>query len=83
MIQVVLQVQVRQRLPLQPGAYNLVTYLGYLMYPPLYIAGPIITFNSFASQLKQPMPFHLKQVSLEWCLLEVHACILLVTCKIQ
>lgn len=79
----VLKVQVRQRLPLQPGAYNLATYLGYLFYPPLYIAGPIITFNSFASQLKQPMPLHLKQVSRESRLAAVHTCILVVICKIQ
>lgn len=55
--------QARQTVPLQDAAYSLVMYLGYLFYPPLYIAGPILTFNSFASQQRQPIPVHLKQVS--------------------
>lgn len=29
-------------------------YLAYLFYPPLYLAGPILTFNSFTSQLRLP-----------------------------
>lgn len=33
------------------GSYSFVTYLCYLLYPPLYIAGPTITFNAFASQV--------------------------------
>lgn len=37
-----------------PGAYNLLMYLAYLLYPPLYIAGPISTFNAFASQMAAP-----------------------------
>eukprot|EP00039_Didymoeca_costata_P014721 m.240521 g.240521 ORF g.240521 m.240521 type:complete len:562 (+) comp16082_c0_seq8:99-1784(+) len=35
-----------------PEDYNFVWYLIYVCYPPLYIAGPIITFNSFLSSLK-------------------------------
>lgn len=31
--------------------YNLVTYLAYILYAPLYLAGPIITYNAFASQV--------------------------------
>lgn len=38
----------------EPGAYNLCMYLAYLLYPPLYIAGPISTFNAFASQMAAP-----------------------------
>ncbi|KVH87828.1 Membrane bound O-acyl transferase, MBOAT [Cynara cardunculus var. scolymus] len=39
-------------------------YLCYLLYAPLYIAGPIISFNAFASQLDTPQKsYTLKQVS--------------------
>ncbi|KAK1301266.1 hypothetical protein QJS10_CPB12g00973 [Acorus calamus] len=34
--------------------YSFITYVCYLVYAPLYIAGPIISFNSFASQLDMP-----------------------------
>lgn len=61
----VLSTQVRQRALLPGDAYDLVSYLGYIFYPPLYIAGPILTFNSFASQLKQPIPINLKQVGVQ------------------
>jgi hypothetical protein len=43
--------QVRSELPLSPSSYGLSTFLSYALYPPLYIAGPILTFNAFASQL--------------------------------
>lgn len=46
--------QARTELPLEPGCYNLLTYLAYTLYPPLYIAGPIAPYNSFASQLQAP-----------------------------
>ena len=39
-----------ERLP--AAEYNVGTYLGYLFYPPLYIAGPIMTFDSYATQLR-------------------------------
>nr|GEX82299.1 putative membrane-bound O-acyltransferase C24H6.01c [Tanacetum cinerariifolium] len=40
------------------------TYLCYLLYAPLYIAGPIISFNAFASQLDTPQKnYTLKQVA--------------------
>ncbi|KAI8872774.1 MBOAT-domain-containing protein, partial [Ramicandelaber brevisporus] len=35
--------------------YNLVNYLAYLLYLPLYLAGPIITFNNFVSQMRYPV----------------------------
>ncbi|OWM90799.1 putative membrane-bound O-acyltransferase C24H6.01c isoform X1 [Punica granatum] len=34
--------------------FSLSIYLCYLVYAPLYIAGPIISFNAFASQLEAP-----------------------------
>jgi D-alanyl-lipoteichoic acid acyltransferase DltB (MBOAT superfamily) len=34
--------------------YNFKSYLSYALYPPLYLAGPIITYNSFLSQLASP-----------------------------
>uniref|UniRef100_A0A8H7XN33 Uncharacterized protein n=1 Tax=Psilocybe cubensis TaxID=181762 RepID=A0A8H7XN33_PSICU len=30
--------------------YSLLNYIAYVLYPPLYIAGPIMTFNDFVSQ---------------------------------
>ena len=56
-----------QHLPLP--AYNLITYLAYCLYPPLYIAGPIITFNSFTSQLASPPTinvFSLARYAVRW-----------------
>ena len=37
-----------------PTDYNFITYLCYCLYMPLYLAGPIITFNSFLSQVRNP-----------------------------
>ncbi|XP_015637562.1 membrane-bound O-acyltransferase gup1 isoform X2 [Oryza sativa Japonica Group] len=34
--------------------YTLLTYLCYLTYAPLYIAGPIVSYNAFAAQLDAP-----------------------------
>jgi D-alanyl-lipoteichoic acid acyltransferase DltB (MBOAT superfamily) len=34
--------------------YNFRNYVGYVIYAPLYLAGPIITFNDYVSQLKYP-----------------------------
>ena len=55
--------QARQKASLPASAYSLITYLAYVYYPPLYIAGPICTFNSFASQLTVPMRLQHKYVS--------------------
>jgi hypothetical protein len=35
--------------------YSLVNYLAYTLYAPLYIAGPILTFNDFCWQLQHPV----------------------------
>ncbi|GAA95653.1 hypothetical protein E5Q_02307 [Mixia osmundae IAM 14324] len=37
-----------------PAEYNFYHYLAYAFYPPLYIAGPIMTYNDFVAQLKLP-----------------------------
>ncbi|KAJ2742306.1 glycerol transporter [Coemansia sp. BCRC 34301] len=36
--------------------YCFTNYWAYLLYPPLYLTGPIITFNSFMSQMRYPSP---------------------------
>ena len=40
--------------PLPSLCYDFGNYLAYLFYPPLYIAGPLLSFKSFASQLRSP-----------------------------
>ena len=35
--------------------YNAFNYFLYALYPPLFIAGPIMTFNDFHAQLKRPV----------------------------
>ncbi|KDQ59021.1 hypothetical protein JAAARDRAFT_33744 [Jaapia argillacea MUCL 33604] len=34
--------------------YSYKNYIAYVLYPPLYIAGPIITFNDFIWQIRRP-----------------------------
>ncbi|KAH9670214.1 MBOAT (Membrane bound O-acyl transferase) family protein [Citrus sinensis] len=41
--------------------YALAMYLCYLVYAPLYISGPIISFNAFASQLEVPQNNYLRR----------------------
>lgn len=41
--------------------YNLVNYLAYTLYPPLYIAGPIMTFNDFVWQLHRPLEIPIRE----------------------
>ncbi|KAJ2602992.1 glycerol transporter [Coemansia sp. RSA 1722] len=36
--------------------YCFVNYWAYILYPPLYLTGPIITFNNFISQMRYPPP---------------------------
>lgn len=54
------QARVQQHQPL--ACYDLLHFWAYVAYPPLYIAGPILTFNSFASQLQQPVRLSGRQV---------------------
>ncbi|KAI0091274.1 MBOAT, membrane-bound O-acyltransferase family-domain-containing protein [Irpex rosettiformis] len=40
--------------------YSFHNYLAYIVYPPLYIGGPIITFNDFIWQLRRPLQIPLR-----------------------
>jgi D-alanyl-lipoteichoic acid acyltransferase DltB (MBOAT superfamily) len=40
--------------PCHHADYNFSNYLAFVLYTPLYICGPIITFNDFISQIRQP-----------------------------
>lgn len=40
--------------------YNFVYYLAFALYAPLYVAGPIMTFNDFISQLRYPKEIPVK-----------------------
>ncbi|KAI9022587.1 MBOAT, membrane-bound O-acyltransferase family-domain-containing protein [Hyaloraphidium curvatum] len=42
--------------PLEPEDYSLLNYLCYTLYTPLFLAGPIMTFNDFVSQVRHPLP---------------------------
>ncbi|CAG8546695.1 15239_t:CDS:2 [Acaulospora colombiana] len=42
--------------------YNFVNYLAYTLYSPLYIAGPIMTFNDFIWQMRRPINIDRKSV---------------------
>ena len=55
-----LQAQQKQSLPMIE--YNIWAYLAYVYYPPLYIAGPICTFNAFARQCRQSSTIQRRQV---------------------
>jgi hypothetical protein len=56
------QARIAQHLPL-PWYGRVWTYLAYVLYPPLYIAGPIVTFNNFAAQMAAPVGIGTRQVS--------------------
>nr|XP_031861387.1 uncharacterized protein CI109_002991 [Kwoniella shandongensis]KAA5528459.1 hypothetical protein CI109_002991 [Kwoniella shandongensis] len=45
---------------LPESEYSFTNYLAYTLYPPLYIAGPIMTFNDFTWQLRNPVPLSRK-----------------------
>lgn len=54
-----------QERSLDGNKYSYSIYLCYLVYAPLYIAGPIISFNAFASQIDVPQnAYSIKGVSL-------------------
>ncbi|KAF2267614.1 glycerol:H+ symporter-like protein [Lojkania enalia] len=42
----------RVSIPAKPGDFCLQNYLAYTLYSPLYLAGPIVTFNDYMSQLR-------------------------------
>ncbi|KAJ2081969.1 glycerol transporter [Coemansia sp. RSA 988] len=47
-------VKERVEQPCVSREYCFTNYWTYLMYPPLYLTGPIITFNDFVAQMRQP-----------------------------
>ncbi|KAK9146341.1 hypothetical protein Sjap_006244 [Stephania japonica] len=71
--------QFLQEKSLQINKYSFMMYLCYLVYAPLYIAGPIVSFNAFASQLDTPQKnYSLRSVAwygfrwaLSFCLMEM------------
>lgn len=42
--------------------YSFAHYLAYAAYPPLYIGGPIMTFNDFAWQLRKPLSISSREI---------------------
>ncbi|KAI8921623.1 MBOAT, membrane-bound O-acyltransferase family-domain-containing protein [Entophlyctis helioformis] len=40
--------------PQHDSEFNMVNYFAYLFYAPLFMAGPIITFNDFMAQMQRP-----------------------------
>ncbi|WWC91046.1 uncharacterized protein L201_005986 [Kwoniella dendrophila CBS 6074] len=44
----------RVKISLPEEDYGFTNYLAYCLYPPLYIAGPIMTFNDFLWQIRNP-----------------------------
>ncbi|KAF9525815.1 MBOAT, membrane-bound O-acyltransferase family-domain-containing protein [Crepidotus variabilis] len=45
----------RVSIPHKDHFYSLMNYIAYVLYPPLYIGGPIITFNDFMWQHRRPL----------------------------
>ncbi|KAI9730137.1 MAG: hypothetical protein M1834_006130 [Cirrosporium novae-zelandiae] len=46
----------RISIPPPPSVFAFSSYLSYALYSPLYLAGPILTFNDYISQLSYPLP---------------------------
>ncbi|KAH9989366.1 MBOAT-domain-containing protein [Xylariaceae sp. FL0662B] len=46
----------RVSIPAQPKDFSFRNYIAYAIYAPLYLTGPIITFNDFISQLRYKSP---------------------------
>ena len=46
----------RVNLGAQPHDFTFRNYLAYILYSPLYLAGPIINFNDYISQTRHPLP---------------------------
>lgn len=45
----------RPRVDHSLDTYSYLNYIAYAIYPPLYIAGPIMTFNDFMWQVRSPV----------------------------
>lgn len=50
----------RANTPLPLEDYTYQNYIAYVLYPPLYIAGPILTFNNFMWQLRRPIDISMR-----------------------
>ncbi|KAJ5899458.1 Glycerol uptake protein 1 [Penicillium taxi] len=46
----------RVKIPAEPAAFNMRNYVAYVLYSPLYLAGPILTFNDYVSQQRHTPP---------------------------
>ncbi|KZF24373.1 putative glycerol:H+ symporter [Xylona heveae TC161] len=46
----------RIAIPAKPQDFCWINYIAYTLYSPLYLAGPILTFNDFIAQLRYPAP---------------------------
>lgn len=46
----------RVSIPAEPSAFNPLNYVAYVLYSPLYLTGPILTFNDYISQQRYPPP---------------------------
>ncbi|KAJ6160969.1 Glycerol uptake protein 1 [Penicillium chermesinum] len=46
----------RVQIPAEPAAYSMRNYIAYILYSPLYLAGPILTFNDYVSQQRFTLP---------------------------
>ncbi|KAJ5983940.1 hypothetical protein N7481_006039 [Penicillium waksmanii] len=46
----------RVKIPAEPAAFTPRNYVAYILYSPLYLAGPILTFNDYASQQRYTAP---------------------------
>ncbi|TFY56821.1 hypothetical protein EVJ58_g7407 [Rhodofomes roseus] len=42
-------------------AYSYMNYVAYVLYPPLYIAGPIMSFNDFMWQIHRPLTISMRE----------------------
>ena len=42
-------------IPASPQDYSFRNYLGYILYAPLYLTGPILTFNEYVFQMRYPL----------------------------
>jgi protein-cysteine N-palmitoyltransferase HHAT len=55
----------RVSIPAKPGDFSFKNYLAYTLYAPLYLAGPILTFNDYISQLRyKPATITLERTTL-------------------
>ncbi|KAJ5669697.1 Glycerol uptake protein 1 [Penicillium macrosclerotiorum] len=46
----------RVKIPAEPAAFSMRNFIAYVLYSPLYLAGPILTFNDYVSQQRYTSP---------------------------